>query len=161
MKKGKSKKTDVELLTDELLGNDRETQAKDTAVNKVNIRQWIQDAPVSNESVLPRYYTFTKDHAIIRKNESDEDKSNFILPCPLFITGRAIDHKTKKETVQLKWIRDREWKSIEVERKYICKSNLLVGILNGKLATTTIPTAIKKEKEFNILAYNVLKKLSI
>lgn len=41
------------------------------------------------------------------------------------------------------------------------KSNLLVGLIDGKMATTDIPTAIKKEKSFNKQAYEVLKKLSI
>jgi 6-phosphofructokinase 1 len=41
------------------------------------------------------------------------------------------------------------------------KSNLLVGLIEGRLSTTDIPTAIKKEKDFNKTAYEVLKRLSI
>jgi 6-phosphofructokinase 1 len=48
-----------------------------------------------------------------------------------------------------------------VELLHQGKSNLLVGLINGKLITTPIPKAIKFEKKLDKEKYNLIKNLSV
>lgn len=94
----------------------------------VNIRSVLPDAPVSIHCTLPITVVFSSGKSIIRRIDTKTDKAEFISPCPLFISKRGIDLVSQKETVELAWVRDDQWKFIEVDRSYICKHTKIVDL---------------------------------
>lgn len=97
-------------------------------IERINIRNVIPDAPVSLNCTLPLNYVFSSTKAIQRLIDAKKDNNEFISPCPIFITNRGINPKTQKETVELSWIRDNEWKFVEVDRSDICKHTKIVDL---------------------------------
>ncbi len=114
-----------------------ESNSQKTTIERVNIRKAIPEAPVSVNCTLPLHYTFSPGKAIKRTIDAKNNKDEFIVPCPLFITSRGIDIKTQKETVELSWIRDNEWKFKEVDRSYICKHTKIVDLADYGFPVTS------------------------
>jgi uncharacterized protein (DUF927 family) len=114
-----------------------ESNSQKTTIERVNIKKAIFEAPVSVNCTLPLHYTFSPSKAIKRIIDAKQNKDEFIVPCPLFITSRGIDIKTQKETVELSWIRDNEWKFKEVDRSYICKHTKIVDLADYGLPVTS------------------------
>lgn len=112
-------------------------QAQKKPIQRINIKDNIPDAPVSASCTLPLCYVFSPTKAIKRTIDAKENKYEFIAPCPVFITNRGVNPKTQKETVELAWIRDEEWKFIEVDRSCICKHTKIVDLADYGFPVTS------------------------
>jgi len=114
-----------------------ESNSQKKTIERVNIRKEIPEAPVSVNCTLPLHYTFSPSKTIKRIIDAKENKDEFIAQCPLLITNRGVDPRTQRETVELSWIRDNQWKFIEVDRSYICKHTKIVDLADYGFPVTS------------------------
>jgi len=105
-------------------------------VIKATIKTNIQDAPVSDQAVLPSGYFFTQSQGISYNYDPDKDNVPISL-CPIFITEIKHNKCTNIYYVTLSWKEDDVFKSITKEKNFIAKKSLIVDLASHGFPITT------------------------
>ena len=141
----KSKKTSIKTEVDDLLEADDKNNVSQLKKDRVNVAKSIKSAPVSINYVLPYGYYFSSNYGIVRKTD-DIEKDEYVISCPLLITGRWINRQLGTEIIQIHWLHDEDWKKVEVERGIICSAHHIVGLANYGFPVTS-------ESARNVVSY--------
>lgn len=126
-------KTDIKQLSRNI--KQSPSVAKDLHLNFA-VKSVLNDAPVSQDAVMPYGYSLRSDGAI-HKVSNQDNGGNAYISCPVFISEIKTDKETSLVFVRLVWrIADR-WTSITVEKLSVASKSRIVELANFGVPVTS------------------------
>lgn len=100
-------------------------RARLAAESNTKVKSIIDDAPVSDEIVVPTGWSLTKDSVI---SIGDDNATAGRIPAPVVIAGRFRDERQETESFRVAWFRDEQWQSTFVSRETAATSKSIVRL---------------------------------